>query len=212
MISLLEKENPVDKEQNYWEKRYAAGRTSGLSPEKAKERNRKLWLAIERELPEVNHIIDVGCGDLRIWGDRGCEDYVGTDIVMSILQQNKTRHPNWKFVHVPAEVFIANLTRENVFCFNMFFHILSAANLNRIVRNLCRYATGRIFVYTWIRNPLAPRVTDGKYQHYHPMGRLLPRFNKEGFELASVEHIEDPSALYIFRKQKMSPLELFPRI
>lgn len=201
----------VDKEQAYWDKRYASGRSSGKSPEEVAGRNRRIWRAVERELPEINHVIDVGCGDLRIWGDRGCEDYVGTDIVMEVLQENKKKHPSRTFICGPAEELILGLSRENVFCFNMVYHILSPENLNRIIRNLCRYALKRIFIYTWIRNPFAPEVTDGKYQYYHPMGRLLSHFNREGFELASVEYIEDPSALYIFRKQRMSSLEIFAR-
>ncbi len=199
-------------ERDYWNQRYASGRPSGKEPEEVAQRNRKIWRAIERELPEVNHIIDVGCGDLRIWGDRDCEDYVGTDIVMEIVQKNKNERPSWKFICGAAEQLIPDLTRENVFCLNLVYHILSPQSLNRVVRNLCRYAKKRIFIYSWIRNPFAPKVTDGKYQYYHPMGRLLPLFNREGFELTSVEFIEDPSALYIFRKQRMSPLEIFARI
>ena len=201
----------VDKEQDYWSNRYASGGSSGKSTEEVAERDRRIWRAIERELPEINHIIDVGCGDLRIWGERGCEDYVGIDISPEVLQENRNKHPDWKFVCGPAEGFIPDLTRENVFCFNMVYHILSPQNLSRIIGNLCRYATRRIFIYTWIRNPFAPKVKDNKYQYYHPMGRLLPQFNREGFELASVEYIEDPSALYIFRKQRISVPEIFAR-
>lgn len=193
----------MEKEREYWDNRYASGRSSGLSLEEVAGRNRRLWRAIERELPEVNHIIDIGCGDLKIWGDRACEDYMGIDIAMEVLQENKNKHPNWKFICVAAEVLIPNLVRENVFCLNVMYHILSPENANRVVRNICRYASKRIFVYTWIRNPFAPKVTDGKYQYYHPMGRLLPLFNREGFELTSLEYIEDPSALYIFKRESV---------
>lgn len=215
----------TEQEKKYWDQRYKIGEASGRDLDEVGVRNELLWAAIEEELPEVNHIVDVGCGDLRIWGDRNCEDYTGIDIAMEILKENKNKHSNWKFICAPAETFITGLARENVFCFNMVFHILSPENIIKVIRNLCRYASKRIFILTWITNPFHPKVTDGEYQHYHPMGRYIPLFNEMRFELASVEWIEQPrhleqlhrrrkalNGLYIFKKQRMAPLELFSRI
>lgn len=191
----------IEQERTYWDARYAQRFTSGRSPDEMAERNKILWAAIEKELPEIDHIIDVGCGDLRIWGERDCQNYVGVDISRQILQENKSKRPHWKFICAPAETFVTGLVRENVFCFNLIFHILDPRNVARIFHNLCRYATKRIFVYTWIQNPLHPEITDGEYQRYNPMGKYLPLFNEMGFELTRLQLITEVSALYIFRKK-----------
>lgn len=219
-----------EQEKKYWDNRYGEGITSGRDLNEVGARNELLWAAIEKELPEINHVVDIGCGDLHIWGDRDCEDYVGVDIAQEILQENKQKHPNWTFLCTPAEVFITGLVRENVFCFNLVYHILSSQNIIKVFRNLCRYATKRIFIYTWITNPLHPEVSDRKYQYYHPVGRYIPLFNKMGFELASVEWIvqpvysaeeilklkrrgleRTPSGLYIF-KRKSDTYEKYPMV
>ncbi|MCK4266352.1 MAG: class I SAM-dependent methyltransferase, partial [Thermoplasmata archaeon] len=170
--------------------------------------------AIERELPEINHVIDVGCGDLRIWGDRACKDYIGIDFSLKQLQENKERRRHWIFLCTDAAQFIPNLTRKNVFCFNTIYHILDPKKLAKVLINLCRYAIEKIFIYTWITNPFHPNTSDGEYQTYHPMGRNIELFRQNGFDLVSVE-IPDPLdyehlALYIYEKQKETPVERFP--
>ena len=183
----------IEKEKGYWDSRYAQGLPSGRPLSEVSERIRLLWSAIESELPEINHIIDVGCGDLKRWGERDCQDYIGIDIVKQICQENRDRRPHWKFICAPAEVFISELKRENVFCFELIFHIMDPRNVKKILHNLCRYASKRIFIYTWSTSPFHPEITDGKYQMYHPMGKYLPLFNEMGFELVSIELIEQPS-------------------
>ncbi|MCK4265974.1 MAG: class I SAM-dependent methyltransferase, partial [Thermoplasmata archaeon] len=199
----------------YWDGRYARRFASGRPPKEIDERNRLLWAAVERELHEIDHVVDVGCGDLRIWGDRDCRDYVGIDIAEEVVQDNKPRRPHWRFLCAPAETYIVDLVRENVFCFNLIFHILDPENTRRIFHNLCRYASKRIFVHTWIQSPPKIKTDEGvEYQMYHSMGKYLPLFNEMGFELISVEWIEQtrhsikevlghrtPSALYIFKKK-----------
>lgn len=206
-------------ENKYWDDRYKEKSTSGRSQEEVGKRNELLWRAIERELLEVNHIIDVGCGDLRIWEDRACKDYVGIDFAIEIIQENKDRRPQWTFIHSDAAEYVPGLVRENVFCFNMIYHILEPERLLKVLVNLCRYASERIFIYTWIENPFHPNTSDGEYQTYHPMGRYIEVFRRNGFGLSSVEVIEDPLrlaegnarlALYIYEKQKETPVERFP--
>ncbi|GAG64145.1 unnamed protein product [marine sediment metagenome] len=198
----------VERERAYWDDRYASGYISGRTL--VRER---LWAAIEEELPEVDHIIDVGCGDLRIWGERDCQDYVGIDISMQVLQDNKKKRPHWDFICSPAETFLSGLVRENVFCFNLIYHILDPENVRMVLRNLCRYARKRIFIYTMIINPFFPEVTDGKYQYYHPMEQYVPAFEEMGFTLTSIELMElrydinrygAPSGLYIFKSTSCS--------
>jgi len=195
----------IEREKAYWDDRYEKRYASGRPPRKRAKSNKLLWAAIEEEIGEINHIIDVGCGDLRIWGDRDCQDYVGIDISRWILHYNKNvRRPHWTFLWAPAEMFIPDLTRENVFCFNLIFHILDVENVKKILYNLCRYATDRIFIYTWIFNPLFPAITDGEYQHYHPLEDYILLFNEMGFTLTSIEVIGGSKALYIFKSTSCS--------
>lgn len=207
-------------ENKYWDDRYKKRVTTGRSLEEVGKRNELLWRAIERELPEINHIIDVGCGDLRIWGERDCKDYVGIDFTLKQLQENKDRRRrHWTFYHSDAAEYIPGLIRENVFCFNMIYHVLKPERLPKVLVNLCRYASERIFIFTWIENPFHPNTSDGEYQTYHPMGRYIEVFRRNGFGLSSVEVIEDPIrlaegnvrlALYIYEKQRETPVERFP--
>lgn len=209
--------NPVSPtiEKEFWDDRYKRGKTSGRGDDEVGEIHKALWKAIERELPEINHIIDVGCGDLKIWGDRDCDDYVGLDFAMEILQENKDRRRrHWAFYYTDAAEYIPGLIRENVFCFNMIYHVMSPKRLRRVLVNLCRYASENIFIYTWIENPFHPYVHDGKYQAYHAMGKYLELMSQNGFDLVSVEIIEDPVklaegqarlALYIYKKKGAPP-------
>jgi len=192
---------------------------SGRSETEVGELRKELWKAVKGILPEVNHIIDVGCGDLKIWGDRDCEDYVGIDYVMEILQKNKNRHPHWTFIYSDAADYVPGYVRENVFCFNMVYHVMDIRRFEQTLINLCRYSSKRILIYTWIVNPFHPATSDGKYQRYYPMGRYTELFNKQGFDLVSLEIVEDPaklaqgrvrSALYVYEKADRH-IERFPQ-
>ena len=197
----------VERERNYWNKRYALGCGSG------RESNEQIWELVEEEIPNIEHIIDVGCGDLRLWGERNCQDYVGIDISEQVLKENIEKRPHWNFVCAPAETFIPGITRENVFCFNMIYHILEPENVKQILRNLCRYATKRIFIYTMVANPFYPEVADGNYQYYHSMEDYIPLFNEMGFALTSLELIDvakkygAPCGLYIFKREHFNEVE-----
>lgn len=38
------------------------------------------WEQILSVIPNVESVVDIGCGDLRFWEGRKCESYVGVDI------------------------------------------------------------------------------------------------------------------------------------
>ena len=138
-------------------------------------------------------------------------DYIGIDISKEICQINKQARPHWTFLATPAEVTVGDIQRENVFCFSLVFHILHPDNMKKIFQNLCRYASRRIFVYTWINDPHLEVEEGEEYQMYHPMGHYLPLFNKRGFDLHSVECLDTrkgiSSGLYIF-KRRLAPCSL----
>ena len=72
----------------YWEQRYSKGDTSGPgSIGKAREWK---WSIIDEEIPLIDSVIDLGCGNLAFWEGR-CppKDYVGIDISPTIIRKNR---------------------------------------------------------------------------------------------------------------------------
>lgn len=75
-------------QNNYWEKRYSIGGSSGKGSI-GKERAWK-WSIIDNYSPNIQNVIDVGCGDLSFWSNRECKDYTGIDMSETIIEKNKT--------------------------------------------------------------------------------------------------------------------------
>ncbi|MFX0141044.1 MAG: hypothetical protein ACFFDN_45820, partial [Candidatus Hodarchaeota archaeon] len=104
-------------EEQYWEQRYFSGGTSG--PGSIGEEKAWKWSLIDQFVPDLNHVIDVGCGDLSFWEGRDCADYVGIDISKTIIEKNIKKRPKWQFIHTNAEKRIDGLKKEVVFCLDV---------------------------------------------------------------------------------------------
>jgi hypothetical protein len=205
---------------DYWENRYFRGGTSGVG---SIGFNREWkWLIITSFLPRINHVIDVGCGDLSFWEGKDCLDYIGIDISETVVAKNRKKKPEWIFYVSPAENFIQGIKRSCVFCFDLLFHIMNTDTFIKILNNICHYSTDYIFIYTWIENPFtkkfwlkkcvralmnfnlydggsafkkmfsAQSITDGVYQYFRPIERYDSIFNEHGFNL--VNKIKHPKA------------------
>jgi 2-polyprenyl-3-methyl-5-hydroxy-6-metoxy-1,4-benzoquinol methylase len=138
--------------EGYWDERYASGGESG-SGSIGPSRTWKLDV-IDCFLPQIDHVIDVGCGDLSFWEGRSCKHYTGIDISKAIIEKNREKRPDWNFIVSPAETHVEGLKSECVFCLDVLFHIMNDKTFIAVLNNLCRYATKYIIIYTWIRNPL----------------------------------------------------------
>jgi len=148
-------------EKDYWESRYTGGGTSGEGSIGI-QREWK-WRVITSFLPHIDHVIDVGCGNLSFWEGRDCSDYVGIDISETVIAQNRIRHPKWTFYSSAAENLIPDIKRSCVFCFDLLFHIMNDEVFIKILNNLCLYSTDYIFIYTWMENPFTKKFWFQKF-------------------------------------------------
>ena len=74
-------------EKEWWERRYAEGRTSGKG---SIGRGRAWkWSIIDEFTPEIPSLVDVGCGDLSFWEARFSKSYIGIDIAENIIEENR---------------------------------------------------------------------------------------------------------------------------
>ena len=190
-------------EKAYWTERYSRGGTSGQGSV-GMLRVMK-WNIISKHVSPLDHVIDVGCGDLRFWQGKDCEDYTGIDIVESVIRANKIERPTWKFICSPAEEKIVGLSNKNVICLDVLFHIMDDDKFRMIVKNLCEYAEEMLFIYTWARNPFAPNVTDGKYQYYRDVMNEMHVFSNYGFRLLNAHwsHFDPYGCMYVFKTRSL---------
>lgn len=205
----------ITSEERYWERRYSSGGTSGARS--VGDGKKWKWSIVDKYVPSLNNVLDVGCGDLYFWEGRDCGDYTGLDVSKTIIEKNIKKHPGWVFTHRRAESRIEGLKKEVVVCFNVLFHIMSTETYTEILRNLCYYSSDYIFVNNWIENPftkkyqikkcielllkfefrrsliylrnvlIGGRVTDGKYQYYRSLEDDLGIFRSGGFPLVGIE-------------------------
>jgi len=188
-------------EKAYWERRYSLGGTSGAGS--IGEFRTWKWKVIEEFLEEVNHVIDVGCGDLSFWEGRDCDDYVGIDISRIVIDENRKKRPHWKFFVRNAAQLVPDIKMPNVFCLDVLYHQMNPFFFGDILINLCEYSTDLIFVYTLVENPFGPnRRGDGIYQFFRPLEDYIPWvFGKKSFDLLELRRFMN-SGMYIFKKIK----------
>ena len=201
-------------EEQYWDQRYIDDGTSGAGSI-GDYRNFK-WGIIDRYVPFLQSVVDVGCGDISFWERRDCIDYTGIDISRTIIKRNRILRPDWEFLQSNAETRIEKLSKSTVFCFDMLFHIMNDKTYLKVLENLIAYSRNHIFIYTWINNPfrktrLLKRLftavikfkpfraielmkkilsktpnTDGKYQSFRPLERHIWLFEEKGFQLVEI--------------------------
>jgi len=73
-------------EHNYWEERYLNGDNSGEGS-RGKHRAWK-WGILNKYIPEMTDVIDVGCGDLAFMENIDVDKYTGIDISQYIINKN----------------------------------------------------------------------------------------------------------------------------
>jgi len=151
-------------EIEYWNQRYSSGGDSGAGS--SGDHARWKWAIIDSLIPDLNDVIDVGCGDLRFWSGRNCKRYVGIDFSEDVIRKNRIQRPDWTFVHANAASRIEGLTADVVFCFDLLYHVMGEENFMKILANLNLYSDRWIFVVTLVNNPFHPNVTDNYYQYF----------------------------------------------
>lgn len=214
-------------ELKYWNSHYIQSGTSGEGSV-GKYRDWK-WQTITDFIPQVNDVIDIGCGDLSFWEGRNCLKYLGIDISPSIIKKNLNLRPEWKFICSPAGNFFPNIKANTVFCQDMLFHIMSEDEYINILKNLTHYSNKWIFIYTWSNNPFEDSeirghlfrsfvsdfnfyqafkslvitpTSDGKYQYYRNFFNYSKIFLNGGFELIEVKKnpFDNFGSMFIMKK------------
>lgn len=209
----------INSEEQYWDQRYASGGTSGEGS--IGSDGEWKWSVIERYVPFLTNVLDIGCGDLTFWEGRDCENYTGIDISKTIVEVNTKKRPKWKFIHGNAEIRIEGLKKDVVFCFDVLFHIMNTKTYREVLKNICHYSNDFIFIYTWINNPFGTKfqikkfyksllkfkgvralnsfnkiiakeiITDGKYQYHRSLKDDIKIFKNNDFQLIGVEENPD---------------------
>ena len=132
-------------EYDYWEARYAKGRTSGVGSIGYLRRIKWDW--INSYVPKITSVIDVGCGDLSFWESRDCKDYIGIDISPTVIEANRKARPHWKFIVADVRDYIEDIHTEVVFCLEVLNHISDLKGVIKIIENLKRYSDKWIFIH-----------------------------------------------------------------
>lgn len=210
---------------NYWEDRYRQGGASGEGS--VGEVRAWKWKIIDSYVPNLESVVDVGCGDLRFWLGRKCKDYVGIDVSNTILERNKSLHPDWRFILASSDKFIKSLKKECVFCFDLLFHIMNEDSFVKTLHNICRYSSRYVLIHTWKHNPFSrphafrrflrnpsfltlkyvvfPSNTDMKYQYFRLLTDYDEIFQKYNFQLLGEhENSNKEGCMYVFEKKKAS--------
>lgn len=138
---------------NYWDFNYQQGFTSG--PGSIGPVREFKWAILNKSGANLQHVIDVGCGDTSFWGNKSCQKYLGIEQSKYQCGRNRILHPDWGFVCIPAETLLSDKIKSapTVFCIDVLFHILGSVEYLQILRNLASYSTEYIFIYTWKYNP-----------------------------------------------------------
>ena len=161
-------------------------------------------------------MVDVGCGDLSFWEARHCKSYIGIDIAENIIDENRGKRPEWKFIPANAKDKIEGIKGRVVFSLDLLFHIMNTDDFVKILENLCYYSMEWIYIYTWSINPflqekwqkLGKTVTDDKFQYYRPLRDYLEIFLSRGFNLEATRWPPwgGIGELFVFRKSELDSL------
>jgi len=187
----------------YWEQRYINDETSG--PGSIGRAREWKWSIIDREVPLIDSVIDLGCGDLTFWGERHSpKNYVGIDISPTIIWKNRLRWPQAQFKVGDVAIRDPDITEKSYevgLCLDVLFHIMGEEDYLSTLHNLSLYVKKHIIISTWSSNPLKTwGVTDGTYQHYRPPTSFLYPLREDGWTLTCEEHYNKVNAIYIFTR------------
>lgn len=190
---------------DYWENRYMEGGNSGEGS-RGIHKDWK-WAVLNNTIPNINNIIDVGCGDLAFMEGWMVPNYIGIDISETIIQKNREQYPNKQFIISSADIHIHGIKSDVVFCHDVLFHIIDENVYVNILKNLTKYSDNYISIYTWHTNPLKKwycSKTKDNYQAYRDFMQYLHIFTDSGFELHSITNsaVNKYGAMYIFKKKK----------
>lgn len=188
---------------NYWENRYKNGGNSGKGSRSVHKEYK--WNVLDRHVGNIDDIIDVGCGDLAFMDGKSVLNYIGIDISKTIIDINKKKYPNWKFINASSDEYIEGIDSSLVLCHDILFHILDDDVFINTLHNLTKYSNKYISIYNWHKNPLnkwyKKQIKDS-YQAYRILDDYFYIFENMGFHCKIIEQspYDKVGALYVFEK------------
>ena len=128
--------------KNFWENRYktnlelGSGRGSRGKPLCIK----KTILNKILEEFKPDSVLDVGCGDIEVVKDLPMVNYTGIDLSPFIMEKNRIKRPNWRFITGDfIELYKKNpLESDLVICFDVLIHQFHYETYQEIIRLLSK--------------------------------------------------------------------------
>lgn len=176
------------------------GGTSGYAKYDLKKYADFMWSTVERIAGKQTDVIDVGCGDLRFWGNRDCDKYIGIDVSPIIINRDKKIRPNWSFILSSADADL-HICAETVICINTLYHIMDDTAYDKIINNLMSWSRKWIVIITWDKLPKNYKQDDF-YEKYRDFSVYKNKILKSGFKLMLEECVpfNDGCSLWIFER------------
>ena len=169
----------------YWEQRYAAGKTSGLQSHREWEHS-----IIDPYLTKLSTVLDVGCGDLAFWQDYKLPFlYTGIDISPTIITKNRKQHPDMTFIC--GDINTLELQKYDiVLCLNVIYHLMQD-DIQPLIQKIYDAGTYHIFLTNWSSEPL---TYDDRYQRHHTIAIPYNAFEIYTYFNTVMYHIDKEQA------------------
>lgn len=203
--SYVDRINQLKRASSFWNERYLMGGNSGKGSRGKKRRIK--WEHIKKLIGTFQSVIDVGCGDLAFWDNRFAKkimtqsgfNYVGIDYSEVIINKNRDRYQEFKFICTGSNLLVPHLKADVVICFDLLFHLLDEAVFVETIKNLSKYSRNWIVIGTWINSP---KQYNTAYQEFRQLENYLEVFHKESFELIEppIRYGNGINAIYFFQK------------
>jgi len=146
---------------NYGDNRYKKGGNSGQG---SYGRLAEFKLDIINEFikaRKLTTLVDVGCGDANIGSQIKVKNYIGTDISDSIIEKNKVKYPDRKFVKYSELSGVADV----VLSLDVIFHLIEDKDYEDHMRFLFEHAEKYVIIYSSCKD--TPYRKDALVRHHN---------------------------------------------
>ena len=129
--------------RTFWNRRYITDPTKGSGPGSREDHlimKRDIIALIVKEY-DISSILDVGCGDIAIVQTLRLPGYVGIDISDVVVEQNRTRRPDWNFICADLGGTFQPPASELVICLDVLIHQKSGRTYQTILNKVLTAST-----------------------------------------------------------------------
>lgn len=191
------------KAQEYWDKRYREGGTSGYGSYGEQLKSKLKWLSGL----DINSIVEVGCGDFNFGSNLlklyPKASYFGYDISQEIVDKNREKYPGIQFQSSQEMMLSSNSFPQGdlLMCVDVMFHILDDKEAEDMLNFLEKSWTKYLVITAYERDePLDTHVRIRKFD-YKRFGEPIIR-----------EVVEEDGSLYFYLFKKQEPKIDFQKV